>query len=86
MARCDRKSRGRTEPANGKKGPQKVLGRWLGRGPIRSMLASFFAPDPDRSGPRLRLRRLGPDNEAAVSESSGKKGVRVKKSVYLRFY
>ena len=65
--------------AGGKKGPQKVLGRWLGRAPIRSMLASFFAPSPDRSGPRPRLRRLGPDNEACVSESSGKKGVRVKK-------
>ena len=75
--RPDRNSR--TEPANGKKGPQKAAGRWLGRASIRSMLASFFAPTPERSGPRLRLRRLGPDNEEARSESSGKKGVRLKK-------
>ena len=75
--RPDRNSR--TEPANGKKGPQKAAGRWLGRASIRSMLASFFAPTRERSGPRLRLRRLGPDNEEARSESSGKKGVRVKK-------
>lgn len=61
--------------AGGKKGPQKVLGRWLGRAPIRSMLASFFAPSPDRSGPRLRLRRLGPDNEAAVCPSRREKKV-----------